>query len=203
MCLVAVSLFAAAPDIKATLDPVERRYNSAGTLEVAFEEKYQAPGRPTKVEKGTLLLRKPGQMRWNYTDPAGKVFLSDGKFFWLYTPDSNRVEKIKMKESDDMRAPLAFLLGKLDFDKEFQKIEARSQGDDILLVAYPKSSNLPYTRVEFVVTPDHRIQRVQVTGYDQSVLEFIFQSEKVNPRLSAQIFRFEVPAGAELVEATQ
>ena len=70
-------------------------------------------------------------------------------------------------------------------------------------MAYPKSSNLPYTRVEFVVTPDHRIQRVQVTGYDQSVLEFIFQSEKVNPRLSAQIFRFQVPAGAELVEAAQ
>ena len=71
------------------------------------------------------------------------MFLSDGKFFWLYTPDSNRVEKIKMKESDDMRAPLAFLLGKLDFDKEFQKIEARSQGDDTCSWPIPNRPTSP------------------------------------------------------------
>ena len=67
-----------------------------------------------------MTLRKPGRMRWDYSEPSGKLFLSDGKDVYLYTPDANRVEKTKLKASEDMRAPLAFLLGKLDFSKEFR-----------------------------------------------------------------------------------
>ena len=74
------------------------------------------------------MLRKPGKMRWDYSQPKGKLFVSDGKFLWLYTPDENRVEKMKLKESEDMRAPLAFLLGKLDFDKEFQQHPGEAGG---------------------------------------------------------------------------
>ena len=74
------------------------------------------------------MLRKPGRMRWDYSQPKGKLFVSDGKFLWLYTPDENRVEKMKLKESDDMRAPLAFLLGKLDFRQGFPKYPGQAGG---------------------------------------------------------------------------
>jgi outer membrane lipoprotein carrier protein len=74
------------------------------------------------------MLRKPGRMRWDYSQPKGKLFISDGKFMWLYTPAENRAEKMKLQESDDMRAPLAFLLGKLNFQKEFRNLQARPEG---------------------------------------------------------------------------
>ena len=83
------------------------------------------PAGAKRSESGTLLLRKPGKMRWDYDQPKGKLFVSDGKFLWLYTPEDNRAEKMKLKESDDMRAPLAFLLGKLDFQKEFRNLQAK------------------------------------------------------------------------------
>jgi outer membrane lipoprotein-sorting protein len=54
-----------------------------------------------------------------------------------------------------------------------------------------------------VVAPDNQIRRVQVTGYDKSVLEYEFDQERLNPPLEARLFRFQMPAGAELVEATQ
>ncbi len=75
-----------------------------------------------------LMLRKPGRMRWDYSQPTGKLFVSDGKFLWLYTPAENRVEKMKLQETDDMRAPLAFLLGKLHFDKEFRNLQGTAGG---------------------------------------------------------------------------
>ena len=53
-------------------------------------------------------------MRWEYA--SGKLFISDGKFIYSYYPDEHRAEKMSMKETDDMRAPLAFLLGDVDFD---------------------------------------------------------------------------------------
>ncbi len=191
--------FAAEPGLDSLLKGVEQRYNRARTLEVLFHEAYTGPGQPRRTESGRLLLRKPGRMRWDYTKPQGKLFVSDGKWLWLYTPSGNRVEKMKLKETDDMRAPLAFLLGRLDFSKEFSKIRARPEGDGTLIQAEPKSANLPYTDVEFLVGPHREIRRVKVTGYDKSVLEFEFRDEKLNPKLDAGLFRFEPPPGAEVI----
>jgi outer membrane lipoprotein carrier protein len=142
-------------------------------------------------------------MRWDYSSPQGKLFVSDGKFLWLYTPSNRQVEKMKIKESDDMRAPLAFLLGKLHFDKEFRNIQGQPEAGGTRIVAEPKTDSLPYTRVEFVVGPDAQIRRVQVTGFDNSILEFDFEQEKLNPPLEAKLFQFRMPQGAELVESTQ
>lgn len=203
MCLLPVSLYAAVPDLPSLLKAVESRYNRAQTLQVTFHESYTAPGQPRRAESGTLLLRKPGRMRWDYTSPQGKLFVSDGKMMWLYTPSDNQVEKMKLKESDDMRAPLAFLLGRLHFDKEFRNIQAQPAAGGTLITAEPKTDTLPYTRVAFVVDPDDVIRRVRVTGYDQSILEFEFDQEKLNPPLEARLFRFQMPPGAQLVEATR
>jgi len=103
---------------------VEHRYNRAQTVEVLFEQTFTAPRRGPKTERGELFLRKPGRMRWQYTTPAGKLFVSDGKYIYLYTPGTQRVERSKVKETDDMRAPLAFLLGKLDFQRDFKRLSA-------------------------------------------------------------------------------
>ena len=78
--LLAVSAFAADARLDALLKGVETRYNHAKTLQVLFQEDYTRAGeghRPT--ESGMLMLRKPGRMRWDYTQPKGKLFVSDGK----------------------------------------------------------------------------------------------------------------------------
>jgi outer membrane lipoprotein carrier protein len=142
-------------------------------------------------------------MRWDYTDPAGKLFLSDGKNVYLYSPANKEVEKFKMRDSEDMRVPLAFLLGKLNFDKDFQDFSSRQDGDLTWLAAKPKSENLPFTNVEFGIASDFRILRVKATSYDRSVTEFAFDEEKVNPSMDSKIFRFQMPAGAKLVEEGQ
>jgi len=142
-------------------------------------------------------------MRWDYTSRAGKLFLSDGKALWLYTPLNNQVEKMGLKESEDMRAPLAFLLGKLHFQKEFRNLAARVDSAGTVITAEPKNDSLPYTRVEFVVDKDAQIRRVQVTGYDKSVLEFEFDQEKLNPPLEAKLFQFVMPPGAEMSEESR
>jgi outer membrane lipoprotein carrier protein len=198
--LLALSAWAADSSLERTLQNVEARYNRAKTLQVLFQEDYTAPGRSRRTESGTLQLRKPGRMRWDYTQPKGKLFISDGKWLWLYTPSDNRAEKMKLKESEDMRAPLAFLLGKLDFDKEFRNIQSRPEGDGLRITAEPKTDNMPYSAVEFVVMPGNSIREVKVTGFDRSILNFTFDNEKLNPPLDSQLFRFNPPAGATVVE---
>jgi outer membrane lipoprotein carrier protein len=201
--LLAVSAFAADPSLDGLLHGLETRYNEAKTLQVLFREDYTPPGRSRRTDAGILMLRKPGRMRWDYTQPKGKLFVSDGKFLWLYTPTDNRVEKMSLKESGDMRAPLAFLLGKLNFQKEFRNIKAVEEANGTRITAEPKSDNLPYSNVEFLVDGDREIREVKVTGYDRSILDFTFDQEKLDPRLDAKLFEFHVPAGAEVVEGGQ
>ena len=109
--LLAVSAFAADAPIASLLKTVEQRYNHADTLQVLFRESYTRTGHAPKSESGVLELRKPGRMRWEYTDPKGKLAVGDGKVFWMYTPSENRVDKMPLRETDDLQAPIAFLLG--------------------------------------------------------------------------------------------
>jgi outer membrane lipoprotein carrier protein len=188
-------------NIEPLLRSVENRYNRAQSLTLAFSESYVGSGRPSQTESGTLYLRKPGRMRWEYTMPAGKVFLSDGKNVYLYSPEDHRAEKSKLKESEDMRAPLAFLLGKLDFSKEFRSLALRNEGSDTWIVAEPKSQNLAYTKVEFLALPSGEIRRVRVTGQQaQSKLEFAFSGEQLNAPVSPSLFVFQPPPGVQVVE---
>src|ERR1700730_14252823 len=148
MGLLAVSAYAADARLDALLKSVETRYNRAKTLQVVFHEEYTPQGKPRRSESGTLMLRKPRLMRWDYDQPKGKLFVSDGKYLWLCTPSENRAEKMKFQETEDLRAPLAFLLGKLNFEKEFRNLEERPegpegpQGRDTRIKAEPKSDNL-------------------------------------------------------------
>jgi len=179
---------------------VERRYNGAQSLSAHFDQRYRAPGRLARAESGALVLRKPARMRWDYAAPAGKSFLCDGTSIWFYSPAARKVEKSALRETDDFRAPLAFLLGKLDFKREFGALTLGESGADTIIAARPKSGRLPYARVEFTIAPDNRIRRVVVTGQDGSVMEFEFTDEKLNAPVAEAAFRFVPPPGVPVVE---
>ncbi len=198
VCLAALTLDAD-EGLTRVLKGIQDRYNHAKTLEVNFNETYTAEGRPRQSESGLLILRKPGRMRWEYAAPAGKLFVSDGKNVYLYTPEAKRVEKMPLKESEDMRAPLAFLLGKLDFQKEFRDFDMNPQGSDMVITAKAKSDKLPYESIRLTAAPDFEIKSLLITGQDKSVLAFNFSDEKLNPSVNDRAFTFQMPPGATLV----
>jgi outer membrane lipoprotein carrier protein len=197
--LLAVSAFAADTPLADLLKTVEQRYNRVDTLQVLFREDYARTGHARRSESGVLELRKPGRMRWDYSDPKGKLAVCDGKVFWTYYPSENKVEKLPLRESDD--APLAFLLGKLNFNKEFRNLQGKPEGSDTRITAEPKTDNLPYSAVEFLVTAQGRIREVKVTRFDNSLMGYTFDREEMGPKLDDKLFQFQVPKGAEVVEA--
>jgi outer membrane lipoprotein carrier protein len=182
---------------------IESRYNGARTLFVNFTEDYSVLGHARPPESGTLTLRKQGKMRWNYTHPAGKLFVSDGKNVFLYTAGDNRVEKVPLKHTEDMRAPLAFLLGRLDMKKDFRDFELRPGEGGEWLKAAAKNDRVPYENVEMLVASDGSIRQLKVAGRDQSLLSFAFSGEKLNPAVSDSAFHFTIPPGAEVVDAAE
>jgi len=199
MCLA----LAAAPetlDISKLLKKVEERYNSMKTFQADFLQSQSGTGRITRSESGQLYLQKPGRMRWEYSTPVGKLFVSDGKYTYYYSPGSAQVSRAKLKESDDMRAPLAFLMGRLDFQRDFKEFRSTPEGENVSIVAIPRSEKAPYTQVAFVVNPDSQIVTLRITGHDGTTLSYRLSAEKRNPALSAKLFEFQMPEGATLVD---
>jgi outer membrane lipoprotein carrier protein len=201
--LFVLPMFAQDAALRQILNEVEAHYNGVRTLQVNFEESLAAPGQLKRTEAGRLYLRKPGRMRWDYTLPAGKLFMSDGKQVYYYNPSTNTAEKMKLKETEDLRAPLAFLLGRLDFEKDFTNFTSRTEGEFTVVSALPKSDKLPYKQVEFAVSPHREIRRLIVTGQDNSLLTFVFSEERMNPAVGDQVFRFQLPAGAKWIDSEQ
>ena len=195
-------LNAADVDLNRTLKGIEDHYNRIQTLQLTFTQKYTFQKR-ARTEKGELFLRKPGRMRWQYTAPPGKLFVSDGKFMYSYFPAENRVEKTPFKETDDMRAPLAFLLGRLNFQDDFREFRTQPDRDNVFITALPKSDKLLYSEVKFLVSPDFVIHWLSVTGQEGSTNEFVFENEKKNPPIADAMFRFTPPPGVEINDNTQ
>src|SRR5260221_13762571 len=66
-------------------DNLDRHYNGLRSLRSQFTETYRGAG-ITRTESGTLWLRRPGKMRWDYAEPQKKLFVSDGKTAYFYVP---------------------------------------------------------------------------------------------------------------------
>ena len=120
-CLTAAALSAPcrAVDVKTVAAGVDAHYNHLHSLEAEFTEVYRGSGMD-RTESGTLWLKKPGKMRWEYRSPKDKLFVSNGKDAWFYVPEDRQARKTDAKKLEDIRSPLAFLLGKTKLEKELQ-----------------------------------------------------------------------------------
>src|SRR5437899_11606031 len=136
---------------------VDNRYNHITTLQAEFTELYSGAGMERR-ESGTLWLKKPGKMRWEYRSPREKLFVSDGKNAWFYLPGDRQVRKAPVRKLDDLRSPLRLLLGKTRLEKELHGLSAApdvaplNEGD-MVLRGVPKPIAERVNQVLLEITP--------------------------------------------------
>jgi Outer membrane lipoprotein-sorting protein len=203
--LVAIGLPAAAlPNIHAMAEAVDAHYNGLRSLQAEFTEIYQGSG-TERIESGTLWLKKPGKMRWEYRSPEQKLFVGDGKDAWLYLPVDRQARKSSMRKLGDLRSPLAFLLGKTKLEKELQGLSfapdvAAWKPEDVVLRGLPRGMEDRVRQVLLEITPQHQIARIMIHGVDDSITEYRFSDLKENILVGDGQFHFSAPPGTEVVE---
>jgi len=180
---------------------VDRHYDQLHSLKAGFREDYAGLGM-TRTERGTLFLRKPGRMLWQYSTPAGKIFLLDGKYAWLYTNGDAQIQRIPSKELDDLRSPLRFLLGHTQLEKELSglKLEGASHGL-YMLSGLPKGQENRVTRLELTMTAAGAISTLEVQEMDGATTRFTFTAEQPDVAIPEETFHFAPPAGVPVVDA--
>lgn len=206
--LLLLSCFLSAQtDVHALAAKVDQRYDHMHSLEARFTETYTGVGM-SRTESGTLLLKKPGRMRWDYDQPRPKLFLSDGQTAWFYVPGEHQARRTPVKQLDDLRSPLRYLLGKTKLEKELEGLSLAPDqppvnSGDIVLRGVPKGMRDRVEQTLLEVTPDGLIVRIVIEELDGSTTEFRFLQQKENVELADQQFHFIPPPGVEVVAGTE
>jgi len=180
---------------------VDHHYDHLHSLKAEFSESYAGLG-VKRTESGTLLMRKPGRMVWQYTSPAGKIFLLDGKYAWFYTKGDAQVQRIPAKELDDLRSPLRFLLGHTNLEKEMDSLTlAQVANGNFTLTGQPKGQEQRVARVTLTVTATGVIDGIEVEEIDGALTRFTFAGEQANANVPEDAFHFSPPLGVPVVDA--
>lgn len=189
-----------APNVHELAQRVDNHYNQLRSLRAGFVHRYQGMGL-NRSESGTLLLQKPGRMRWDYSSPAGKLFLLDGKYAWTYSPGAAQVQRVPAKKLDDLRSPLGFLLGHTQLEKELTGLKATARpGGQILLTGVPRGQQDRVDQVRLTVTAAGIITAIEIDENDGSVTSFAFSNEQPNAAVPADAFRFTPPKGVPVID---
>jgi outer membrane lipoprotein carrier protein len=190
--------------VKQLASAVDDHYDRLHSLEVQFTEVYQGSGME-RSESGTLWLKKPGKMRWEYRSPKGKLFVSDGKTAWFYVPEDKQARKMAARKLEDLRSPLAFLLGKTKLEKELTGLSLAPDvpplaAGDTVLRGVPRAMADQISQVVLEITPEHMIRRIILDEVDEASTEYQFTDEKENVPVTETMFEFHPPAGTETVD---
>lgn len=193
-----------ATDVKTLAAAVDAHYNHLRSLEAEFTELYRGSGMD-RTESGTLWLKKPGKMRWEYRSPREKLFVSDGKDAWFYVPEDRQARRTAAKKLEDVRSPLAFLLGKTRLEKELHGLSIASDieplaSGNVVLRGVPTAMGDQVSEILLEVTPENRIVRMVIQGVDGAATDYRFNDQKEDVAIADGKFAFKAPAGTEVLE---
>jgi outer membrane lipoprotein carrier protein len=177
---------------------VDDHYNHLTSLRARYTEHYSGMGMD-RTESGTLLLKKPGRMRWSYDKPVGKVFVLDGKYAWFYTPGDMQAQRVPAKELDDLRSPLRFLLGHTQLQKELVNLTVAPEGSGFRITGVPKGMEQRVKLLTLGVASTGTIEQMRLEELDGAVTEFTFTGIEENVPVKSEDFIFHPPTGVVVV----
>jgi outer membrane lipoprotein carrier protein len=196
----------AAPDVRPPAADMaaalQARYHRIKDFSASFTQVYEGGVlRRKAVESGTVYVKKPGRMRWDYTSPQTKLFVSDGKTMYMYFPEDRQVMTSPMPEQDEATSAVLFLMGKGDVTRDFTARWADGgQPDEYALRLDPLIHQADYDWLEVTASRETLQIRTLTAGDAQGGRSvFTFTNFKENTGLADKLFQFSIPRGTEVI----
>jgi outer membrane lipoprotein carrier protein len=183
---------------------LQQKYDLVRDFSADFVHTYRGGAlRQTATEKGRLIVKKPGKMRWEYTAPERKLFVSDGRQLYSYIPQDKQVIVSAVPDDDHATTPALFLAGKgnlpRDFTVSYVKIDGVPAGTTVLKLS-PRRVEPDYDWLVLAVDPETLQIRALVTVDAQGGRStFTFTSLKENLGLADKEFAFSIPRGVDVI----
>jgi outer membrane lipoprotein carrier protein len=181
---------------------LQRKFDAIKDFSASFTQTYDGGVlRRKTVEGGTVYIKKPGKMRWEYTTPQKKVFVSDGRTMYMYFPADKQVIKNPVPEQDEATSAMLFLMGKGDITRDFAVRYGDGGTDDTYVLRLdPHARQAEYDWLQITVHRKSFQIRTLTAGDAQGGRStFTFTNFKENTGLTDNLFQFTIPRGTEVI----
>jgi outer membrane lipoprotein carrier protein len=183
---------------------VQQHYDGVRDFSADFVHAYEGGVlRKTLTERGEVLVKKPGKMRWTYTAPERKLFVSDGVRLYSYVPADKQVIVSRVPAEDEANTAVMFLAGKgsltRDFTVSFAE-EAQPAAEAVALKLVPEKRQQEYDWLTLVV--DRRtleLRRLVTVDSQGGQSTFTFSKLKENVGIADNLFSFTIPRGVDVL----
>ncbi|HKE87708.1 MAG TPA: outer membrane lipoprotein chaperone LolA [Vicinamibacterales bacterium] len=181
---------------------LQKRYDGIRDFTADFVHTYRGGALRTESrEQGTVSIKKPGLMRWVYTKPERKEFVSDGHKVYSYIPEDRQVIVTTVPAEDAATTPAMFLAGKGDIVRDFTtSFESNPPPGTVSLRLTPRKVEPEYEYL--IVTVDEKtLQLRALTTRDRQggLSTLSFTNLKENTGISDKEFVFRVPRGVDVI----
>jgi outer membrane lipoprotein carrier protein len=199
-----VSASAQSPTADSVARDLQKKYDRVNDFSADFVHSYRGGVlKQQATERGRMMVKKPGKMRWEYTSPEKKTFVSDGHKMYSYLPKDRQVIVSTVPAQDDAATPALFLTGKgnitRDYTVAFDKISEAPAGS-IALRLTPRKREAEYDWLTLVVEPRTLDLLMLITLDPQGGRSaFTFSNLKQNIGLADNLFVFKMPHNVDVV----
>jgi outer membrane lipoprotein carrier protein len=181
---------------------VQRHYDQVKDFTADFTHTYTGGVlKKTVTEHGTVQIKKPGRMRWEYTSPERKTFVSDGRKIYSYVPADRQVVVADVPREDEATTAVLFLAGKGDLTRDFSVAFTTGGNDDTwALRLEPQHKQRDYDWLILVVDrKTQQIRRLVAADQQGGTSTFDFTNYRENTGLADKIFAFTIPRGVDVI----
>lgn len=208
MSLALTTLLSGQPAPAATAEElagrIQQRYDGIRDFEGTFTQSYEGGVLRVKTsESGTVAIKRPGKMRWVYTKPERKEFVSDGTRIYSYMPADKQVIVGTLPTGPSQTTPALFLAGRghlvRDFTASFTELPATATGLRGLRLV-PKRPDPELEWLTLGVDPaSFQIRYLVASDGQGGRSTFAFSNLKENQNLSDKLFAFQIPRGVDVI----
>jgi outer membrane lipoprotein carrier protein len=183
---------------------LQQKYDTVRDFSADFVHTYRGGVlRQTATERGRLIVKKPGKMRWEYREPERKLFVSDGRKLYSYVPEDRQVLVSDVPADDQATTPALFLAGKGKLERDFSVAYAQAEeapAGTIVLEFSPRTTEPEYEWLMLAVDPATLQIRMLITVDAQGGRSaFSLTNLKENIGVADKEFAFSIPRGVEVI----
>jgi outer membrane lipoprotein carrier protein len=185
---------------------VQSFYNRTSDFEADFRQfNTTAVSNTTTESAGHVQFRRPGRMRWEYSQPRGNLVVSDGTTLWTYEPANRQAFMANLSQSQ-LPSALSFLMGTgnlaADFNARLRPSTTRGYENFYMVELTPITPNPSFARLVLFVEPQN-YQVVEAGVIDaqnnRNRFQFVAGTVRVNTNPALDRFRWTPPQGTNVI----
>ncbi len=202
-------VFAASPALAMTAaelaDNLQKSYDNTKDLKADFSQTSEVKAMNMKKEgSGTLLIKKPGMLRYTYTKPEKQELIVKNEELIMYTPSTNQIVKKKLDKAVMDKTPSTFLagLGKItdSFKVRLPASGATDKKGRYALELIPKGDRMGIEKITLLIEPGtYNILAFSFTEVSGNTNTIRLSDIKTNTGIKESAFDFKMPKGASII----